>query len=463
MAAYGATVADLEAGKPVYTVVVPKKLPLGGKVQGSKDPGLFRVYAPSADGGTLTLKTTGGSIAVYGPDGSPAKDAKGQPAASGQEVNFELPGAGWYGVVVTGSKSYELSSRFRILAQAKDKDGSPLVPWHFYYFPFTDVQNQGANHPSAKFDGRFPGTGANDWEKTNYWKSQIDSQGARGPGLAGHGITTEACDAYNAYAGKQVVKFEDCWWWGHCDAASCASTIFTKPQASGNLQPIDIRWALTELSMRGYDIQLKFHLGGLNGNRGSPSNKDCPNGSGQAVDKDIGPLHDALVKTIKGDAHVGLMDFRAPYKEGEDHSADVWNQACYKIEMEGTQADPDAPGGDEEAAARKISFYSILYANADAFEQASANNDPESNPGTGWLRQLTYVIVFDASGNVIFDHPQNSYKRCEWKEASQTLYSPRYLFKINGLNPNGSGPGNPKVTMDAVNQIGVTRRAVFGG
>src|SRR5207237_5568368 len=92
-----------------------------------------------------------------------------------------------------------LSSKYRILGQAKDADGSALVPWHFYYFPFTDVQKQGANHPSAKYDQRFSGAGANAWELTNYWKSEMDSGGSRGAGLDGHGITDDACAAYNAY------------------------------------------------------------------------------------------------------------------------------------------------------------------------------------------------------------------------------------------------------------------------
>lgn len=466
---YGATVADLEAGKPLYRVVVPKKLPLGGKVQGNQKPGLFRVYVPARDGGELTLSTTAGTLNVLAPDGSAATDAAGQLVPGGQQVKFETPDGvfGWYGVIVDGAASYEISSKYRITGQAKEADGSALVPWHFYYFPFKEVRDKGADHPSAKYDATFPGAGANAWEAAPYWQSEIASNGTRASGLEGHGITPEAVDAYNAYNKAKgynlTVKYDDTWWWGHCDAASCASTIFTKPQASGNLQPIDIRWALTELSMRGYDIELKFHLGGPNGNRNSPSNKDCPDGSGQAVDKDIGPLHQALVDVVKKDAHVGLMDFRAPFKQGEDHSADVWNQACYKFEADGKQAEDDKPGADEAASARKIAFYNILSANADNYGQAAANADPESNQGTGWLRQLTYILNYDDKGRVVPDHAQNSYQKCEWKEASQTLYSPRYLFKIKGLNPGGTGPGNPKVSMDRVNSLGVRRRAVFGG
>jgi hypothetical protein len=461
---YGAVVAGLEAGKPLYKVVVPKKLPLGGSVSGSKDPGLFRVYVPTRDGCELTLKTTAGQIEVYAPDGSPARDAAGRAVPKGAQVVFETPDgvSGWFGVVVTGSQSYQVSAKCKIAGHAKDADGSMLVPWHFYYFPFTEVGKPG--HASSKYDSTVGGTSANAWEKTSYWKSEIDSHGSRGSGQDGHGITEDAVKAYNAYRGKEVVKYEDCWWWGHCDAASTASTIFTKPQAHGGMQPIDIKWALTELSMRGYDIELKFHLGGINGDgRNAPSNRDVPSpAESQAVDRDVGPLHEALVECVKKDAHVALMDFRAPYEAGQDHSGDVWNQACYKFTMDLRQADEDRPGGDEEASARKIHVDAVLTANADNYSAAASGGDPESTGG-GWLRQLEYVIHFDDKGRVAVDHPKNNFMKCEWKEENQKLYAPRYIFKIRGLRPDGPGPGNKQVTMAGVNALGVKRRAVFGG
>ena len=76
------------------------------------------------------------------------------------------------------------------------------------------------------------------------------------------------------------------------------------------------------------------------------------------------------------------MDFRAPFKAGEDHSADVWNQACYKIEIDMVEGKNDT-NQDEEGAARKIDFYAVLHANADSSGSMLVLHQRPGRPGSG--------------------------------------------------------------------------------
>lgn len=460
-ATYGATVAELEAGKPPYKVVVPKKLPLGKKVSGTKKPGLFRVYVPTNQGGELLIKTSAGTIAALNaPDGNPAKDAAGQAVAvGGNEVKFETPQgvAGWYGIVVDGATSYQLESAFTIRGHAKDRDGSMLVPWHFYYFPFTKVA-EWADHPSKKYDGKFPGSGAFDWEKTNYWKSELDSNFQRGPGGDGHGIDEAACQAYNARCGTNY-SVKNCGWWGHCDAAATASAIFHKPSGGAGFSAFDVQWMVTELAMRHYDIRCEFHLGGESpATRKHPSNKEtCSPEGGQHVDKDVGRFHHMLVKLQKNLAQPILMDFRALQEWGG--AEDVWNQLVYKFESKVVQADDDVPGGDETEAARKVKVETKLTANADNEDLARQGSDPESDQ-KGWIRECVYVIHYDANGNVNQTHPGNNWIETKW--GSKPGYPPRYFFSIKGLNFGAQFGGNPKVKWENVRTL-VQMRPLFAG
>src|SRR5256885_397858 len=149
---FGSTLSPLEAGNQ-YRAVVPQKIPVGGSVKGTKKPGLFKVYVPSRDGFNLELKTTAGQIELTAPDGTPAKDAKGKFVEPGATVKLDLPDGvfGWFGVVVRDSTSYVVSAKLTCNANARERDGSILVPWHFYYFPYTSVAKDGANHPSRKW------------------------------------------------------------------------------------------------------------------------------------------------------------------------------------------------------------------------------------------------------------------------------------------------------------------------
>jgi hypothetical protein len=389
-------------------------------------------------------------------------DASGKVVAPAQSVSFDLKAGdfGWFGVVVSGATSYEVSAKLTITGFARDKDGKMLVPWNFYYYPFQSANTDGAKHPSAKWQAKFADQ-ANAWEQTSYWASETDGSG-RGSGFAGHGITQAYVDAYNAWAGTTAVDFNDTWWWGHCDAASVASALFADPAATPDFTQDDMEYFATEIAMRGYEIELKFFLGGLtNTNRRSPAHTEKPTATpGQALDGDIGAFHEALIDVVKNQGSVALVDFRAEWVDGEDHSADVWNQATYKFTMEATQAVADKTLADQDPNARKIAWKTTLYANCDSMPNPG---DPESNPDSAWQRVCTYVLNYDATGKVVLDHPQNNFQRVTWAKTGKDYYAPRYIFQIKGLNPKGTGPGNPFITLEKAQALGLGLRPIFGG
>lgn len=463
MSGYGPQVTGLEAGRR-YRVVVPQKLPLGGSVDGKRQPGLFRVYVPSGYGGKLTLETSAGRIEVRDPKGQPARDASGQPVAAARKVEFEVPlgGHGWYGLVVTGAATYRLSSRFVIEGNSRDADGSLIAPWHFYYFPYTDVVKQGSNHPAARYDQRF-GTKAYQWESSSFWKKVIETGNTGAGGQAGHAITPEYCDEINKWLKERGIdaeyKYEDCWWWGHCDAAATASALFKQPVAAQGFSEADLEYMATEVAMRGYRLELRFYLGGLNNtSRRHPSHTEIPRPDAkQALDKDIGPYHEALIQLVKNEGGCALSDLRADYQEGKDRSPDVWNQIVYKFRMELQQAEPDGPGKDEEQLARACAVTTVIYANGDTYD---SHGDPESRPEARWERHIDSVLHFDAKGRIAVDHPENNCKKCYW--GNNQYYLPRYIFAVKGLGASRPN-GNPEITLDRIKQLGVSLRAVFGG
>lgn len=454
----GPLVEGLEVGQS-YKLIVPQKLRLGGTVEGKSKPGLFRVFVPSRDGGLLTLESSAGQLDVIGPDGQPVVDAAtGKGVAPAKKVSFEVGQGqfGWFGVMVTGAASYEVSAKFTITGHAKDRDGKMLVPWNFYYFPFTGV---GPGHPAENWDKEFR-TKAFEFESASFFKSEIESGGRRRGGLDGHTINQEFLDAYNKFLGKEDgLTLGDCGWWGHCDAAAAASAIFTQPKAKGGLAEQDVEWAASEIAMRGYALDLKFFLGGVgNNSRSHPSHLEIPEDKeGQSVDKDIGAFHEALVKLIKHEGGVAIMDFRAD--EGEGKHVEVWNQAAYKFESEVEQLEPDAIGKDEEALARRVKVKTIVFANAD--DDPSPGN-PENPKGSGWDRELHYVLNYDKKGKVDAAHPRNNAQKCTWEATGKNYYLPRYIFKVKGL-AGSQGNGNPHVTLNHLGSIGVRPRGLFGG
>ncbi|QEH34718.1 hypothetical protein OJF2_32600 [Aquisphaera giovannonii] len=115
-------------------------VPLGGTLNDQAGDRSYGVYVPTRQGGTLTVKSTGGTVrALTGPDG--------KPRTSGQDVGG--PAAhGWYTFRVSGTEAgrpYSVETTFVQSARSARK------PWNYYYWP---TKGDSVHEPWAGGNGR---------------------------------------------------------------------------------------------------------------------------------------------------------------------------------------------------------------------------------------------------------------------------------------------------------------------
>jgi hypothetical protein len=100
-----------------------KHVPLGGSLTGQIGERYFGVYVPTRFGGTLTIKTTSGTVEeIVGPDGKPRRN--------GEEVGNDQQG--WYRFKVA---SPEQDARYTVETSFVQVGQSSHLPWNFYYWP----------------------------------------------------------------------------------------------------------------------------------------------------------------------------------------------------------------------------------------------------------------------------------------------------------------------------------------
>ena len=112
-------------------------VPLGGALRAQRGDQYFGVYIPTRYGGTLTVKSSDGSIgSLTGPDG--------RPRTSGQEVGQNQQG--WYTFKVTGAEGpYTVDTQFVQVGQAA------RMPWNYYYWP---TKGDAVHEPWSGGNGR---------------------------------------------------------------------------------------------------------------------------------------------------------------------------------------------------------------------------------------------------------------------------------------------------------------------
>jgi hypothetical protein len=100
-----------------------KHVPLGGSLTGQVGERYFGVYIPTRFGGTLTIKTTSGTVEeVVGPDN--------KPRTNGEEVGNDQQG--WYRFKVAHP---EQDARYTVETSFVQVGQSSRLPWNFYYWP----------------------------------------------------------------------------------------------------------------------------------------------------------------------------------------------------------------------------------------------------------------------------------------------------------------------------------------
>lgn len=98
-----------------------QSVPLGGSLAEQTGEGHFGIYVPTAFGGELTIKSTGGAI-------SPIKGPDGKERPNGQDLGAAPPG--WYTFTVSkAEKPYTVSNTFIQVGESTRR------PWNFYYWP----------------------------------------------------------------------------------------------------------------------------------------------------------------------------------------------------------------------------------------------------------------------------------------------------------------------------------------
>ena len=138
-----AMAAAMAGGASAFEEV--KHVPLGGSLTGQVGERYYGVYVPTRFGGTLTIKTTSGTIdEIVGPDGKPRKN--------GEEVGNDQQG--WFRFKVAAPEQdarYTIETSFVQVAQSNRQ------PWNFYYWPTkSDAIHEPWAGGNARVDTMYP-------------------------------------------------------------------------------------------------------------------------------------------------------------------------------------------------------------------------------------------------------------------------------------------------------------------
>ena len=415
-------------------IVVPMKLPLGGSVDGKVDPGLFKVYVPTRDRGKMKVKTSGGTVSVCFPDeNTPYKD-KEDKAIKGSEVEFDIKEGdfGWFYLHVQGSTGYKIENQFWQEGISKDKDDEKLIPWNFWYWPWSP---QGAKPhawddpgPCTKFDKQF--------ECESFkWEEQIIPVGHKTEDKEGTG------------------------WFGHCDAAAAASMYYKQPNTAevpdGNKQGYmehELELLVTEYAMSHYDFGWDWSL---EHPRSHPDQQIKPKKGGEdPLDKYASGFHKTIVELIGKHGLPLLMDMR---DSRGNNAAAVWNQAVYKFKAE-FKENPDAKGSEEEKA-KNVHIKNVFTANEDVhYRDNRSNKDPETGPKR--QQETEYILIYKDDGRIHDKHPDQDWITV--KLEGTELHPPRYMCYLQGMG-GFSGRGNPHMTEGRIKALGIKPRDRYAG
>lgn len=409
--------------------------------------GMFRVYIPSNFGGILEIGTDDPkrkiSIHYPKPDSDRVKDRADKEHTLDAMVKYHVPKGqhGWHYVYIGGphATAYRVHAMFREVGLAgieKGKDADPLVPWNFWYFPYSDKAN----------------------EKFTAWSTKSH---------------LEPCQRYEKAFGKAgVFQWEidqhhtpfigDASWVGHCHNSAPASMIFEIPPDAGKdhngekFTCEELKFFATEFF--GLYGQLDY-VWGLPGTgsmgRNGPYQEKRPNDDPALFGKQVIPLIDALRKALLEERLPALVDMRN--SNGTEHS-EVWNQAVYKYEAWMWETTPHGDWQD-------IQMKTVLYANEDIMPAGAISSGAPAEiiadgPKSGGVPKDTKPHPKNAQRNeellfhVFFDNDGKLKKSSKTRWLSTTirgksalLHAPRFMFtpKKPATTPISKGDGNPMI------------------
>ena len=192
-----------------------QRVPLGaegytayGGTLGPGGAGQYWFYVPTRDPGTVLVMLDGGPADVRL---VPERAIRVTPVAGTLRFNLDIGSDGIFRLYVTPARPVRV--RFICEGWPKERNGKPLIPWNFWYFPFNPTSGRKGTFDSAavqrsamqKYDRAYhphlPGP-TWDWEKTNHVQ----------PHAAG--------------------------WEGHCGMAAYASVYFEQPPEAAEVNGV---------------------------------------------------------------------------------------------------------------------------------------------------------------------------------------------------------------------------------
>jgi hypothetical protein len=426
--------------RPTRPPIIVMKIPLGKARRFSKAKyRIGKIYVPTKWGGRLTVHPSAGKAQLFYKNGQDIDEAiqkeilEGQHSVDGPAklVDYEVPQNkhGWYYVRIRRASSAVVFVRFVQEGKAKDSDNTDLIPWNFWYFPFSD--HGPAPHawtspgPFTRFDSRF-GTKAFDWEVKKHYRK----------GAAG--------------------------WTGHCHGAVRAAILFKQPETP-NPNPEGFKQEDLELFATEYCLNHchRLVLWGLPGGRMSAAHVEIPAKGPGMTNRHVGKFHEALVDVLLVKRDACYVDFRASPPTVDPSDPDyndhleavaiaVWNQSVYKFKAEFSEH-PESEGNEKD-----ILVSNSITANED--NGGENNGDPET--GAKQERTAKYRIIFKTDGNI---DNTNSYQDWEAVEdaAGKNQFAPRYIMRPIDFSRNWAGQGNPEVKYTNLSDLDIKRRKKY--
>lgn len=374
--------------------------------------GAHEIFVPSNLGGRLIVafgakhKDSRNSLVVFDPEGVP------HTVGANERVHIDVApgkrGDGMFHVaVLAGSGKYSIFALFQDKGGARELDGSYLIPWNFWYWPYghgkKDETAWGSSFldPLSHYGRAFEvGEELQAWEKAHH----NDPDKTRGD------------------------------WWGHCDHAALASVLFEEPPAQGiehngvRLTAEDLKFYATEyvaqLSAR-HEVWALPRKGLLG--RESPYHRSLPYNRQKMFAASLVSFHQTLQYYVRGLSLPLMMDLRD--ENGVDHT-EVWNHIVYYYETRYWQESPR----DLHVVEAKM----VLCANADTMTEDGASSglpaeikDVHGEPtvvpnGTGRVQTTTFRLRFLPDGEIDTTSQDN-----RWRSVSSgvtELHAPRYAF-----------------------------------
>ncbi|WP_422923859.1 hypothetical protein [Singulisphaera sp. PoT] len=414
-------------------------IPLGGDLNYQSGDRYYGVYVPTRHGGTLTIKTSAGTIeTLTGPDGKPRTNGR---EVGGQDAH------GWYTFRVSGAganSSYRVETEFVQIGQ------SARMPWNYYYWP---TKGDSIHEPWSGGNGVVdtPGPVGDDVLVASFGSGIAPGQDIILPGANGILDTRPApgdtstwfpnlyddltCVRANGtlyQSPAPLLKYDQLFglsarpweavysqtqtvqrWPGHCLGGAVASIMLNEPTpAPGTGMTRDELKALwAELGENHLNHRIGDNANGIPAGPPRPGFDQC--------DPYVPRFHAVLERNIRARRIALLANLRAfPPRGGPD---EVWNHGVGKY-----VARLRAMPGDGE---RRVRVDLELIANT-----GSDLNDQDSKPR---INRYEYVVVYGIDGEV----DESAGGACDWISAGgDAVFAPLNLLEVAESRWQGHNP-----------------------